>query len=190
MKLKSFFLLAVLFNSTNTWGYGSGSGTCDVVADFSSITAMPDRTRNLNTGGYVLSANTASYNSFEHLEITLTATGTGNQAQYTGIVISVVDDQGTKVGTFNFDDETAVRDCGGSAMMAATHTISHGSVNSRTLFWVPPSETVGNIHVLAYVLSGVRGESDTQEFYRLVRGDGALTLEPNADLIFFNGFES
>ncbi len=189
MKFKICCVLLAMLSVDHVWAFGSGSGTCDVVADFSTITGMNSRTRNLNTGGYELSANSMTYNPFEHVEITLTATGTGNQGQYTGIVISVVDEAGNKVGTFNFDEETAVRDCDGSAMMAATHTSSHGSVNSRTLFWIPPSELVGDVYVLAYVLSGVRGDSSTQQFYRLVRGDGAVTLIESADIIFLSGFE-
>jgi hypothetical protein len=189
MKFKICCVLLAMLSADHVWAFGSGSGTCDVVADFSTITGMNSRTRNENTGGYVLSANSMTYNPFEHVEITLTATGMGNQGQYTGIVISVVDEAGTKVGTFNFDEETAVRDCDGSAMMAATHTSSHGSVNSRTLFWVPPGELVGDVYVLAYVLSGTRGDQSSQQFYRLVRGDGAITLVASTDIIFLSSFE-
>lgn len=171
------------------FAFGSGAGTCDVVADFSTITGMKSRTRNENTGGYVLSSNVSTYNPFEHVELTLTATGPENQSTFTGIVVSVVDEKGTKIGTFNFDEETEIRDCGGSAMMAATHTSDHGSVGSRTLFWIPPSELVGDVYVLAYVLSGERGNTSSQQFYRLVKDDGALVLTEGTDLIFLNGFE-
>lgn len=189
MKFKLIFVLSVLLFTDQVMAFGSGAGTCDVVDDFSTITSMFSRTRNENTGGYELSSNVMSYNPFQHVELTLTATGPGDQSQYTGIVVSVVDEKGEKVGTFNFDDENEIMDCGGSAMMAATHTSSHGSVSSRTLFWVPPSELVGDVYVLAYVLSGQRGNQSSQEFYRLVRNDGALTLAENNDVIFLSGFE-
>ncbi|MCX7553568.1 hypothetical protein OS175_06725 [Marinicella sp. S1101] len=191
MKTQIKILLIVVgcwvLNSESS-AFASGAGTCDVVANFSTITGMQSRTRNQNTGGYVLSSNVSEYNVFEHVEITLTATGAGNQATYTGIVISVVDGKGQKVGTFNFDDETEVRDCGGSAMMAATHTSSHGNVGSRTLFWIPPTEPVGEVYVLAYVLSGARGNQSSQEFYRLVRNDGAIIIT-ESDVIFLNSFD-
>ena len=182
------FMVFLVFSSS-VLAFGSGAGTCDVVSDFSTITGMQSRVRNQSTGGYELSSNINSYNPFQHVEITLTATGLDDQSKFTGIVISVVDEQGAKVGTFNFDDETQIRDCGGSAMMAATHTSSHGNVNARTLFWVPPNELVGNVYVLAYVLSGERGNISSQEFYRLVRDDGAITLLADNDVIFINGFD-
>jgi len=189
MKLKLLCVIAVMLFKDAAWAFPSGAGTCDVVDDFSTITSMFSRTRNQNPGGYELSSDVMTYNPFEHVELTLTATGPGDQAQFTGIVVSVVDENGDKVGTFDFNTETAVRDCDGSAMMAATHTSSHGSVNSRTLFWVPPSETVGDVYVLAYVLSGERGNQSSQEFYRLVRNDGAITIEEDLDVIYLSGFE-
>ena len=181
--------MLVVLTTNNVYAFSTGSGTCDVVADFSTITAMGLRTRNENPGDYQLSSNVSEYNVFEHVEITMTANGSGDQSTFTGIVISVVDGIGNKVGTFNFDDETEVRECGGSAMMAATHTITHGNTNSRTLFWIPPSEPVGDVFVLAYVLSGVRGDTNTQQFYRMVRGDGAITITEGVDVIFLNTFE-
>jgi len=184
-----FCIVLILINTNNAHAFGTGAGTCDVVADFSTITAMGTRTRNQTPGDYQLSSDSSDYNVFEHVEITMTANGSGDQSTFTGIVVSVVDEMGNKVGTFNFDDETEVRNCDGSAMMAATHTASHGSTNSRTLFWVPPSELVGNVYVLAYVLSGVRNNQSTQQFYRMVRGDGAITLTESNDPIFINSFE-
>ena len=186
---KLFWIVLILLTSNNVYAFGTGAGTCDVVADFSTITAMGDRVRNETPGDYQLSSNVSEYNVFEHVELTMTANGTGDQSTFTGIVVSVVDESGNKVGTFNFDDETEVRDCGGSAMMAATHTSTHGSTNSRTLFWIPPSEPVGNVYVLAYVLSGERGDTQTQQFFRMVRGDGAITLSESLDVIFLNYFE-
>lgn len=181
--------LIVIMTSNNAFAFGSGAGTCDVVADFSTITAMGFRTRNQTPGDYALSSNVSEYNAFEHVEITMTANGTGDQSTFTGIVISVVDDAGNQVGTFNFDDENEVRECGGSAMMAATHTSEHGSTNSRTLFWIPPNDSVGDVFVLAYVLSGVRGNTSTQQFYRMVKDDGAITITESDDVIFLNSFE-
>ena len=189
MKFKFGCIITFMLLSDAVMAFGSGAGTCDVVDDFSSITGMQSRTRNENPGGYELSSNVMTYNPFQHVELTLTATGIGDQSQYTGIVVSVVDEAGNKVGTFNFDDETEVRDCSGSAMMVSTHTSDHGSVGSRTLFWIPPSALVGDVYVLAYVLSGERGNTSSQEFYRLVRGDGAISLAESVDVIFLNGFE-
>jgi len=176
--------------SGSVYAFGSGAGTCTVVDDFSTITGMQSRTRNQNTGGYELNSPVSTYNSTEHVEITLSATGSGDQAVFTGVVVSVVDDNNVQVGTFDFNSETEIRDCGGSAMMAATHTSTHGSVMSRTLFWIPPAQSVGDVHILAYVLSGSRGDQSSQQFYRLVQNDGAVTLTEGAgDVIFANGFE-
>lgn len=149
---------------------------------------MQSRVRNQDPGDYVLTTDRSDYNPFEFVEITLTANGVGNQSTFTGIVVSVVDENGTKVGTFDFNDETAVHNCGGNAM-AATHTGSHGNVSSRSLFWIPPSDPVGDVDVIAYVLSGVRGNTSTQQFYRLVKNDGGITLTEDTDTIFLTGFE-
>ncbi|MGJ8662943.1 MAG: reeler domain-containing protein [Marinicella sp.] len=187
-----FVIMTLLLSgmSSTVWAFGSGAGTCDVVADYSTITAMGSRFKNPNHGDYELTANVDTYNTTEHVEITLTAGGSGDQSTFTGLVVSVVDDVGNQVGTFNFDEEIGIHECGGSAMMAATHNGSHGDVMSRTLFWVPPSELVGDVYVLAYVLSGVRGSIPTQQFYRFVREDGsALMIEEQEDLIFYSGFE-
>lgn len=162
--------------------FGSGAGTCDVVADFSTITAMGSRPRNQNPGSYVMTSSSSVYNSTDFIELTISG------PTFTGVVVSVVDENGIKVGTFDFATETEVRDCDGSAM-AATHTTQHGSVNSRTVFWIPPIEPVGPVYVLSYVLSGTRGMTTSQEFYRFVRDDdSALVLTPS-DVIFASGFE-
>ena len=102
-------------------------------------------------------------------------------------MVSVVDGGGTKVGTFDFNGETQVQNCGGNAM-AATHTSTHGNVTSRSLFWIPPAEPVGPVYILAYVLSGQRGDQANQEFYRFVRDDdSAVTLL--SDVVFAAGFD-
>ncbi|GJM06047.1 MAG: hypothetical protein DHS20C09_20430 [marine bacterium B5-7] len=184
-------IVALLFSgfSDSAFGFGSGAGTCDVVADYSTITSMFSRPRNSSPGDYELSSNVPSYNSFEHVEITMTANGINDQSTFTGIVVSVVDENGAKVGTFNFDDDTTIRECGGSALMAATHTSTHGAQMSRTLFWIPPAEPVGDVYVLAYVLSGVRGNTSTQQFFRFVRDDDSALLIEQSDVIFLTGFE-
>ncbi len=189
--LMRYLLLFLLLGFSGlSHGFGSGAGTCTVTADFSTITSMFSRTRNQNTGGYELSSPSSTYNATDHVEITLTATGEDDQAVFTGIVVSVVDDNDVPVGTFDFNSETQVRDCSGSAMMAATHTNSHGSVMSRTLFWIPPMSAVGDVYVTAYILSGERGDQASQQFYRIVKDDGALVLSPgDNDVIFLNGFE-
>ncbi len=164
---------------SNVMAFGSGSATCDVVADYSTITSMNDRVRNPNSGNYEMTSNTPFYNGEQHVEITIEG------PTFTGVLIEVVDDNGDNVGTFSPDPE--IRTCDGSAM-SATHTNVHGNVSSRTFFWVPPENAVSNVYVLAYVLSGVRGNRDSQQFFRFVReDDSALTIV--SDAVFVNGFE-
>lgn len=169
----------ILSFSSNVWAFGSGSATCDVVADYSTITSMSDRVRNPNPGNYQMTSNTPFYNGDDHVEITIQG------PTFTGVLLEVVDDDGNNVGTFSPDPE--IRTCDGSAM-SATHTSAHGNVSSRTFFWIPPDESVGDVYVLAYVLSGVRGNRPSQQFFRFVREDNsALTIV--SDTVFANSFE-
>ncbi len=179
--MRSWLVVCVfLLVSSQAWAFGTGAGTCDVVADFSTITGMQNRIRNQNNGSYQLTSNTAYYNNSDFVEITLSG------PTFTGIVVSVVDENDNKVGTFDFNSETEIHNCMGNAM-AATHTNTHGNVTSRTLFWIPPIEPVGNVYVLSYVLSGTRGNTASQQFYRFVKGDGAVMLQ--SDLIFADNFD-
>ncbi|MFC3193774.1 Reeler domain-containing protein [Marinicella sediminis] len=179
MRVVVFILVAGC--TGQVWGFGTGAGTCDVVADFSTITAMGSRNRNQHTGPFTLVADTAFYNSTDFVEITLSG------APFTGIVISVVDENGSKVGTFDFNSETQVQECDGNAM-AVTHTSTHGSVSNRSMFWIPPAEPVGTVYVLAYVLSGQRGDQGSQQFYRFVRDDlSAVVIQ--SEVIFAAGFD-
>ncbi len=171
--LISFVLLVVAYSGTVS-AFAGGAGTCDVVADYSTITAMGGRTRNPNSGTYTMTSNTSFYNSTDPVEITI------NGPTFTGIMMEVVDENGNKVGSFDTNDNQ-VRDCAGGAM-ALTHTNQHGNVMERTVFWVPPAEPVGNVYVLAYVLSGTRGNIPSQEFFRFVRDDdSALSIEPQGE---------
>lgn len=167
-------ILSFLIYSDTVSAFAGGAGTCDVVADYSTITAMGSRTRNPNPGSYTMTSNTPFYNSTDPVEITI------NGPTFTGIMMEVVDENGNKVGSFD-TNESQVRDCAGAAM-ALTHTNQHGNVMQRTVFWVPPAEPVGNVYVLAYVLSGTRGNIPSQEFFRFVRDDdSALKIEPQGD---------
>ncbi len=181
--MRYLIISILLFGQANSaFAFPSGAGTCDVVADFSTITAMGTRTRNQTPGPYVLTSDSPVYNNTDFVELNISG------PVFTGIVVSVVDENGTKVGTFDFATETEVRDCDGAAM-AATHTSQHGDVMSRTVFWVPPAESVGTVYVLAYVLSGQRGMQASQEFYRFVRDDAsALAIMPS-DVIFASNFD-
>jgi hypothetical protein len=181
LNMRILVICVVMAWSGSGWGFGTGAGTCDVVADFSTITAMNSRTRNQTPGPFSLSADSGFYINSDFVEITLSGPA------FTGIVVSVVDENGTKVGTFDFNNETEIHNCGGNAM-AATHTNTHGSVTSRSLFWIPPAEPVGPVYILAYVLSGQRGDQANQQFYRFVRDDeSAVTLL--SDVIFGSGFD-
>ena len=177
-----YFLLILwgsLGVSSTALAFGSGAGTCEVVADYSSITAMGDRTRNPNQGDYVMTSNVPFYNGDEHIEITIQG------PVFTGVLVEVVNGNGDSVGTFSPDPE--IRTCDGSAM-SATHTSSHGNVVTRTMFWSPPEESVGDVHVLAYVLSGERGDRSSQQFYRFVREDSSA-ISIVSDTVFANGFD-
>lgn len=178
MKCLVFFILFVLF-SQSVFSFPSGSPVCDVLIDYSNITGMTNRTRNPNSGDFILSADKTKYNTFEHLEITIKG------ENILGLMFTVVDSNGNKVGQFSPD--TQVRGCDNQAM-AITHTKQINS-GSATLFWIPPSKQVGDIFILGYVLEGQSGNSASQQFYRFVREDGsALKLTPS-EVIYKNGFE-
>ncbi len=157
----------------------TGAPVCDVFADYSNVTGMQNRTRNLNSGTYQLTANVNQYNPFEHVEITISG------ESFLGLMFTVVDEQGNKVGTFSPD--TQVRDCDGQAM-SITHSSQLG-LTSKTLFWIPPSDYVGTVYVLGYVLEGATGTGSAQNFYRFVRDDNSALILTESDVIFLNSFD-
>ncbi|WP_223789540.1 Reeler domain-containing protein [Marinicella meishanensis] len=178
MKKILISVLSILL-MTSAHGLPTGAPVCDVFADYSNVTGMTNRTRNPNSGTYQLTANVTAYNPFEHVEITITGDS------FLGLMFTVVDEQGNKVGTFSPD--TQVRDCDGQAM-SITHSDRLG-LTSKTLFWIPPSDYVGTVYVLGYVLEGAAGTGAAQNFYRFVRDDNSALAIPESDVIFLNSFD-
>jgi hypothetical protein len=177
MKKTTIFLL--LFIPIQIMALPTGAPICDVVADYSNITGMQNRTRNPNSGTYQLTANVSEYTTFEHVEITVSG------ESFLGLMFTVVDSLGNKVGSFSPD--TQVRDCGNGAM-SITHSDRLG-LTEKTLFWIPPSESVGPVYVLGYVLEGTQGDGNNQNFYRFVREDGTALELLQSDVLFRNGFD-
>jgi len=182
-KTKFIFSLSVFLAHGQLFAFAGGAGTCVVVADFSTITAMASRTRNETPGPYSVTANVAAYEPGAAVELTLSG------PTFTGVMFNVVDETGTPVGTFSTDAGT--RECAGGGGMSITHNAQFGNNMTTTLTWNPPAQGVGTVYVLGYVLSGIRGMISSQEFYRFVRDDNsALVLEQlDTDLVFTNGFE-
>ncbi len=179
MRHAVYVALLCLFPSSAAWAFPGGAGTCTVVADFQTITAMASRQRNETPGPYSVTSSTLDYQPGVPVTLTL------NGPTFTGVMFSVVDEAGTPVGTF--DVSAGVRDCDGSGM-SLTHTDTFGSVMMRNLVWNPPVTNVGSVYVLGYVLSGTRNMIPSQEFFRFVRDDDSA-LEITSD-IFTDGFES
>jgi hypothetical protein len=176
---KYLMVLLLLIVANNSQALPSGSPVCDVFADYSNITGMQNRTRNPNSGTYQLTSNVSEYNTFEHVEITISGDS------FLGLMFTVVDEQGNKVGTFSPD--TQVRDCDGQAM-SLTHSSQLG-LTSKTLFWIPPQTPVGTVYVLGYVLEGASGAGAAQNFYRFVRDDDSALAITQSDVIFLDDFE-
>ena len=183
IKLQLLILSCLFFSAQSLQASPGGAPICDVEADYSNN--FMNRPKNQNGGDFVLSANTDFYIYPGHVEIEI------DGPAFTGIVMEVENTAGAKMGTFDFMEETGIQDCDGGAM-SATHTFSHGSPTTRTLFWVPPEGVFEDMYVQAYVLKGVRGQTDDQEFYRFARldtntNDNALVLK--SDVVFKDGLE-
>ena len=174
----SLTLLSLSFSAAHA--LPNGAPICTVEADFSNITGMQGRTRNENPGGYSVTAP-ASYSPGETIDLTVSG------PQFTGIMFAVVDSNGNNVGTFAPDVGT--NSCDG-ASMAITHSSGFGNQTSRTLEWTAPNSDVGTLYVEGYVLAGARGDQGNQEFFRLVRDDGAAVIQGPPDAIFADDFES
>lgn len=180
MRILLYLSLVSLLPSNTLWAFASGAGTCTVVANFSTITAMGSRTRNETPGPYSVTSDVSAY--LPGVPVTLTLNG----PTFTGVMFSVVNSAGSRVG--QFDVSSGVRDCDGTGL-SLTHNADFGSVTSRQLIWHPPATDVGPVYVLGYVLSGTRGMPVSQEFFRFVRNDDSA-LELPFDQLFVDGFES
>ncbi len=163
-------ILITLSYSSDVQAFSSGAGTCFVVADYSNITAMQNRVRNPNSGSYTITSNSPNYSSSQPIELTISG------PVFTGIMVQLVDENGVSVGSFDTNDSQVV-DCQGSAL-SVTHSTAHGNVMTRSVFWIPPAESVGTVYVQAYILSGTRGNQRSQQFYRFVRDDdSAISIQ-------------
>ena len=159
----------------NVEANASGSPVCDVLDGYGNITAgHGSNTFNDNSGSYQLTADVDTYNPFEHVEITL------DGAEFNGLLFTVVDEQGVKVGSFSPGNQ--VTGCGFDTM-AVTHT-SADTTTSETMFWIPPADSVGTVYVLGYVY-----DSNGSSFYRFVKSDNSALELTESDVIFLNGFE-
>ncbi len=173
--MKRMIVLLMVLSCFNTlYALPSGAPICEVFADFSNITGMTDRGRIPNSGDYNLSANVSEYNAFEHVEITI------DGASFRGLMFTVVDKLGNRVGSFSPDSQ--VGNCQGGAM-SVTHTTPLG-LDTKTLFWIPPTEPVGTVYVLGYVYDG-----ESRNFHRFVRDDDSALEITQSDVIFLNSFE-
>ncbi|MCF6317966.1 MAG: hypothetical protein L3J83_01625 [Proteobacteria bacterium] len=171
----------ILIKPNLLFAWSSGSGTCDIDANYASITAMSSWFRNPNKGSYVVETNSPYYTPNQIVEITLSG------PTFTGILFKVVDENNNAVGTFDTNANSVIM-CNGSMAMVLTHNGSFVNSTSYTLFWIAPDNIVGKVYILAYVLKGTRGSTATQEFFRFVRDDdSAVSISPN--VVFSNGFE-
>jgi len=158
-----------------------GSPVCEVFADYSNVTGMTNRTRNPGPGSYELSSSVAQYSTSTPVEITIEGD------PFVGLMFTVVDEQGNKVGTFSAD--TQVGNCNGEAM-SVTHS-GRLALSSKTLIWMPPEQPVGTVYVVGYILEGQAGTGSAQNFYRFVRDDdSALAIEALVDVVFEDSFDS
>lgn len=184
--LKKIVTLAALSLSLHTQAFSSGAGTCVVDADYNSITAMADRFKNFNHGSYTVTPNVSEYLPGQVVELTLAG------PEFTGLMFTVVDENGNNVGTFapeaNFVHECTGANSTNPPAAAVTHLSSFGNLTSYTLFWIPPTQSVGKVYVLGYVLKGQRFNTAQQEFFRFVRDDNSA-LSINSGILFSNGFE-
>ena len=115
---------------------------------------------------------------------------TGPEA-FIGILFTVVDENGSNVGTF-VPENNIVHDCNGAnstnpPAAAVTHDSSFGAKTEYTLFWIPPSMNVGKVYVLGYILKDAATNSQ-QEFFRFVRDDNSA-ISINSRDIFVSSFE-
>jgi hypothetical protein len=184
-----FFTTAIailLFLTTKSLAFSSGSGTCVIDEDYKNITLMTDRFRNFNSGTYQVVPNMPEYTAGQPVELTISG------PEFTGILFTVVDESGNNVGTFD-PEANFVNECVGAnpttpPAAAVTHLSSFGNLTSYTLFWIPPNSNVGKVYVLGYILKGARFDTGSQEFFRFVRDDdSAISL--NAQDVFTNSFE-
>ena len=183
---KFYFVLVflVIFSKVNAGG--NGSGTCVVDANYSSITGMNDRFRNNNHGAYIVTPNLSEYLPGQVVELTLAG------PEFTGLMFTVVDANGNNVGTFA-PEANFVHECNGAnptnpPAAAVTHMSSFGNLTSYTLFWIPPTQNVGTVYVLGYVLKGQRFNTAQQEFFRFVRDDNSA-ISIQSGIVFSSGFE-
>jgi hypothetical protein len=168
--------------SSKLYAFGNGAGTCNIDANYTSITAMTNRYRNKSKGSYVVTTNSALYAPGQVIEITLSG------PTFTGILFKVVDENGNGIGVFD-TNESSTKMCDGSMEMALTHKdASFDNLTNYTLFWIAPSNSTGKVYILGYVLKGTRGITGTQEFFRFVRDDDSA-ISINSRDVFVNSFE-
>ncbi len=184
--LKKIVTLAVLSLSLQVYAFSGGSGTCVIDANYASITAMTDRFKNFNHGTYTVTSNVTEYIPGQVVELTLAG------PIFTGLMFTVVDENGINVGTFA-PEANFVHECTGAnptspPAAAVTHLSSFGNLTTYTLFWIPPAQSVGTVYVLGYVLKGERFNTAQQEFFRFVRDDNSA-LSIISGILFSSGFE-
>lgn len=185
--MKKIIIGAMVFSFLNyntAEALPTGAPVCDVLDNFSNITGMQDRPRNQNPGPFNVSSNVSNYTPGQSVDITISG------PTFAGVMFSVVDENGDRVGSFSLD--SSVTNCDNGAL-SITHNDTFGSVMTKTLTWNAPNSDIGTVYVLGYVLRGTRGNASSQEFHRFVRSDNsAISIDGPAgnDIIFVTGFEA
>ncbi|MEN1727625.1 MAG: Reeler domain-containing protein [Pseudomonadota bacterium] len=178
MRILALVLLLAIVPTTAI-GFSSGSPVCDVEANFGNVNGMLNRQRIFSAGPYVANIDVPGYTPGVPIDIEISG------PRFLGLMVTVVDAQGNKVGTFS--GATNIRNCGGA--MAVTHSTRLNDT-TKTLTWNPPAVEVGTVYVEAYILEGAPGGGASQVFYRMVLDDGsALAIDLDNDTIFKNRFE-
>ncbi len=184
--LKKIIILCFITSTLQVQAFSGGSGTCAIDADYVSITGMSSRFRNSNHGDYTVTSSLSEYMPGQVVELTLAG------PTFTGLIFTVVDENGNNVGTFE-SEANIVTECTGNntttpPAAVVTHLSGFGNLTSYTLFWISPAQNVGKVYVLGYVLKGARGNQAQQEFFRFVRDDDSA-LSIASVVVFSNGFE-
>lgn len=178
---KYLLLLLILFVPCRILAFPSGSGTAVIDQYYASIDSMKNRTKNFESGPYTVSSNSPYYLANQVIEITIAG------PTFTGILFTVIDEQGNNVGTFT-EVANMVGEFPGTSAKVITHQSNFGSVMSYTLLWAPPATNVGKVYVIGYILAGTRGVISSQQFYRFVRDDNSA-ISISSDVMLKNGFE-
>lgn len=173
--IRGRWLLALLAAScgSSAWALPTTATICDVKSDLSNI--VMSRTKNANPGPFAIFGTGSTYTPGQPMNITFAG---GN---FTGLLIYATDITNTaRYGTIT-SAPAGFYAMPASECPPAASRISHNSslapvVTAAVFGWTAPPTNVGTIYFAAYVLSGTRGSTATQQFYRILPSDSAATL--------------